>query len=176
MIWGYTPGGELGDMCEYVDAAFQPPGRNDFLVQRIWSNKSAAAGHDPCVPVLSQPYAAAAPEMPSMLPFTNVFGAAVQTEGVTVQMGQQVTIDVDLFSDAPSTADWDLKATDVGALSGNPTTLSFSWDNTTGNNGDKLHLTITRTAASSAQNPSEFVIGSHINGVSVSLWWGYVAD
>jgi hypothetical protein len=170
LIWSYTPGGELGDMCEYVDAAFQRL-VGSFLVQRTWSNMSAAAGHDPCVPVMSGPYVSASPVLTGMPTLGNTI-----TQGITVAMGEQATVEVDLFSDAPSSVDWDLKATDVGSLTGQPTSLSFSWDSTTGNNGDKLHLTITRTAASTSQNPSEFVIGSHINGISVSLWWGYVSD
>jgi hypothetical protein len=168
IIWTYAPGGELGDMCEYAASSFQRLVGN-FLVQRTWSNASAAAGHDPCVPTLPTPYVGAAPVLPDMLSVGNV-----PTYGVNVGLNQSVTIEVELFSDAPSSVEWQLKATDVGALNNQPTTLSFSWDRTAGNNGDKLHLTITRTAQSSAQGPSEFVIGSHLNGMSVSLWWGYV--
>ena len=60
MVWNLMPLGELGDMCSYEPQSFQKLVGN-YMVQRLWSNAKALAGHDPCVPVLSAPYYNAAP-------------------------------------------------------------------------------------------------------------------
>jgi hypothetical protein len=174
LIWSYTPGGELGDMCEYVAAASQRLVGN-YAVQRSWSNASAAAGHDPCVPVMNTPYLGAAPVLTDDTTLDLGDGTGAHpTKGIQIAAGSQKTIEVDLFSDADA-PDWTVKATDASALTGGSGELSFTWDKTTGHNGDKLMLTITHTAA--GQNGgSEFVISSRVNNRSVSLWWGYVAN
>ena len=186
IIWTFAPGAELGDMCAYTQASFQDMGIGTltssapYTVQRTWSNASAAAGHDPCVPTLAQlsrgPYLSAAPVLPDMLTIDNI-----PTQGVNVPLGQSVTIEVDLFSDGPVSIAWQVAAADAATLSGQPAQLTFAWDATTGNNGDKLHLTITRTAESAnpTQNPSELYIttygnSTYENGIPVAMWWGYV--
>ncbi len=45
--------GELADLCEYYAVSEN----NNYVAQRIWSNKAAAAGTQPCVPSLGEPYA-----------------------------------------------------------------------------------------------------------------------
>jgi len=69
---------------------------------------------------------------------------------------------------------WTVKAIDGALLQGGTAELSFAWDKTTGNNGDTLHLSITRTHA--GMGGSEFLISSRPNGVSDSIWFGFVAD
>jgi hypothetical protein len=174
LIWSFTPGGELGDMCEYVAAA---PQRlvGSYAVQRTWSNASAKAGHDPCVPVMPTAYLASAPVFTENLMLDPGDGTGPHmTKGVQVATGTSKTIEVDLFSDAPA-ADWTVKAIDAAAITGSATELTFSWDQTTGHNGDKRQLTITRMQ-DGANGGSEFVISTRVNGHSVSLWWGFVAN
>jgi len=172
-VWGSTPGGELGDMCEYVGLADQRL-VGTFAVQRTWSNAAARAGHDPCVPALTTPYLGAAPQLDELVTIDlgNQSGV-VSTKGVQVPLGMSKTVEVALFSDAPAD-DWTVKATDAATVMGGDAELSFAWDKTTGHNGDKLHLTITRIKA--GQGGSEFVVSSRINNVSTSLWWGFVAN
>src|SRR5439155_14740378 len=101
-IWGFTPGGELGDMCEYVHAAEQQI-VGSYTVQRTWSNASAAAGHDPCVPALKDPYVTATPMLTDSLPIDiGPPQGTVMTKGISVAMGTSKTIEVDLWSDAPT--------------------------------------------------------------------------
>ena len=124
-IWGRTPGGELGDMCEYVQLADQVLVGN-FTVQRTWSNISAAAGHDPCVPVLVTPYVGAAPLLDEDLMVTSHM-MTIMTKGITVPVSTSKTIEVDLFSDAKSD-DFTVQAYDAAALLGTgQATLSFQW-------------------------------------------------
>ena len=165
-IWAYTPGGELGDMCAYVQAAYQRLVGN-FLVQRTWSNAAAAAGHDPCVPAAG-PYINGA----LALPLDSTLG----TEAISVPLGTSKVVEVDLFSDAPVATPWTEAAADIDALLyKQPTELTFSWDTQTGNNGDKLHLTITRVA--NGQNGGSVVrVSSVVANQSVGQWWGYIAN
>jgi hypothetical protein len=165
VIWGLFPGAEVGDLCEMEYLSYQRLlGVN--LVARFWSNASAAAGHDPCVPPIPAPYFNAVPVLPDPV---GLFQGALVTQGVTVPLGTSVTIDVQLFSDAP-TGDWTLEAEDssVFAASG-PTELSFAWDVPSGNNGDTRKLTIARVK-DGAIGGTEFVIHSY---ASASRWHEY---
>lgn len=159
-------------MCEYVGLADQRL-VGTFAVQRTWSNAAARAGHDPCVPALTTPYLGAAPQLDELVTIDLGNQGGVSTRGVQVPLGMSKTVEVALFSDAPAD-DWTVKATDAATVMGGDAELSFAWDKTTGHNGDKLHLTITRIKA--GQGGSEFVVSSRTNNVSTSLWWGFVAN
>ena len=177
-VWAGVPGGEVGDMCEYVTAAYVFD-VGDYLVQRTWSNASAMAGHDPCVPALDAPYIVAAPVFTAEVNIggNGPNGQAV-TQGVQVPMGSTVSVPVKFFSD--STAGyWSVAAQDANVFIGGPSAtaeLSLAWDEPLGTNGDTHHLNVTRIAQ--GQNGgSEFVIQSRgPNGEVVSLWWGYVSN
>jgi len=164
LIWSFVPGAEVADMCDLEPQSFQPLVGN-HMVQRSWSNASALAGHDPCVPALSQPYFVAAPVLTAKQQITFQSQVAT-TDGVQIAVGDTKTIAVQLFSDAP-TSDWSVGAIDVN----DPPGFTFAWDRQTGNNGDTLHLTITRTLGTS----SEFAVTSTM-GTTTNLWFGFVAD
>jgi hypothetical protein len=169
-VWNRTPGGELGDMCEYVRSAYQPL-VGDYMVQRTWSNASAAAGHDPCVPVLTTPYLGAAPELPDLT--LTIHGHQLATKGVTVNFEQSQTVDVDLYTDA-ATEDYSVIAQDAAQLTTGTGSFAFQWDRESGHNGDKLHVMITRTKMGTGR-PSEVGFFVQVNGQIVSQSWGYVA-
>ncbi len=173
VVYRLEPGAEIADMCELQLASYQNL-VGSYMVQRTWSNASAAAGHDPCVPVLATPYVEAAANLSDVS--ISVFGFPVTTRGVQVANGTSQTIEVDLYSDAP-TADWSVEAVDVASTYQGVSSpqLSFSWDHTTGNNGDKLQLTIKRLATG-AFGFSEFQLKSSVNGVTIGTWWGAVSQ
>jgi hypothetical protein len=174
LVWGDAPGAELGDMCEYVDAAFQRL-IGDFLVQRTWSNASAAAGHDPCVPLLDQPYTGAAPVL-APVTVTPKHGSAYTTLGVTVDYGTPLTVEVQLFSDSETAGEFIVEAEDAASATGGGTAaFDFQWDNQYGQNGDKRHVIITRTAPGGSVPDDEFVIFAFQNNVKVAEWWAFVA-
>jgi hypothetical protein len=167
-----VPGPELGDMCEYARAAFQPL-VGTFMVQRTWSNASAAAGHDPCVPAMSTPYIGAAANMPSI---TLNVGGQFTTRGVQVAMGQSQDVEIDLFSDG-ETADFDVVAYDVASkFEKQAPELQLTLDHSSGHNGDKLKLTIQRIAAAQQFGISEFAVFTQVNGVNTGMWWGLVSQ
>jgi len=172
-ILSLLPGGELGDMCEMARAVYQPM-VGSFYVQRTWSNASAAAGHDPCVPVLTTPYVEAAANLPDIM--VDGGGQQFTTRGVQVPNGMSKTVEVDLYSDAP-TADWTVVAYDVASqYNMSSPELQLTLDRSTGNNGDKLNLTIQRIAPASEFGVSEFVLFSQVNGVNTGMWFGLVSQ
>jgi len=172
MVWNIAPLGELGDMCAYEPQSFQKLVGN-YMVQRLWSNTSAKAGHDPCVPVSSAPYYNAAPVLTESV-IVDVYGQKVPTKGVQIGVGKNKTVDVQLFSDAP-TSDWSVSAVDATYGTNQPKQLDFSWDAQTGNNGDTLHMTITRLA-NGPHNGTEFYIYASRDQKTWNMWFGFVQN
>ena len=136
---------ELGDLCEFQpDATYVDP-QIGYAVQRIWSNRSQAAGHDPCLPYL--------PSRPVYFNTEALLDDGAQTypygytKGVRIEPGHEKTIAVRLFADGP-VKDWQLSADEEPNPHLNPDVykeLSFSWDETCGHAGDVRHLTIKRS-------------------------------
>ncbi len=172
MVWNIMPLGEVGDMCAYEPQSYQRL-VGSYMVQRPWSNLSAKAGHDPCVPTLTDPYFNAAPVLGDTVTL-DYYGQQVKTKGVTIPVGQSKTIDVELFSDAP-TADWSVQAVDATYGTSQPKQLSFTWDAQKGNNGTVLHLTITRVA-NGPYGGSEFFIYSQRGYTTANMWFGFAAN
>lgn len=173
-VWNFSPGTEIGDLCAFQPQSYQRI-VGAYVVQRMWSNASAAAGHDTCVPLLSTPYFNAIPLFTGSVPIVGPLGQ-VTTAGVLVPVGQSATIQVQFLSDGP-TGDWNVIAQNEPPTS---LPLKFSWDTSTGNNGDVRNLTITRMSNdTSGRGGSEFRLESVGSGVSAgqqSLWWGFVGQ
>jgi hypothetical protein len=176
--WAITAGGaEVGDLCKLDPSAPITPSDVGFLVQRIWSNAAAAAGHDPCMPVpAGDSYVLGVPEL-------------VQTEiypgqyvmGLSVAPGSTATVNVHFYADAPVGGTWTLAATepDVPQLPDPAHQLSLSFDRTQGQRGDVVHLTVTRAPAAAdaglVVTPAPFVITATLG--SVKHWyWGVVGN
>jgi len=170
-------GGEVGDMCAQFPGAFYHPAEasmSTYMVQRIWSNKAAAAGQDPCVPTLApaqEPYYFnAMPELQAIQ--AHYQGATLPTLGLQIPVGQSATLTLDLFSTS-STApnDWQISAVDGNQyLTGGSAGLTFSSGVLSGTNGDKLQLTITNTGAD-GQSSHPFVIFNSIGVLQDWNWW-----
>lgn len=137
---GAQPGSEIGDMCQ-LQPHLTTTADVGYSVQRLYSNASARAGHDPCVPGPSGPYFNAMP----IVSGTEVFVFPEQyLQGISLQPGQQTTIELRLFSDAP-TAPWTLSAFEISGphFDLDPDNLlRFAFDDDTGRNGDVRHLTV----------------------------------
>ena len=166
-IWTLLTGGELADLCagSYARDPSLPA-----LVQRTWSNASARAGHDPCVPASGAPYVSAAPVLADRV---TLLGRA--TMGARVALGDSRTIDVALASDAPA-APWDVSVIDVSEASGGPRELDLSLDRASGTGGDVLHLTITPRVADPGLGGEAFAIVSSQSGARRSIAYGFVAN
>ncbi len=168
-------GGEIGDMCAQFPGVFVEPPGLAYTVQRTWSNKAAKEGHDPCVPQpAGEVYFNAAPVMTDTAPLTSG-GGTTQVTAVTIPVGQSRTIPVDLFSDGPTSA-WTVTAIDPAPQLTNPpeTLLGFSFDKTTGQNGDVLQLTINVLKAGPG-NVELFYLKS-TQGSQSAVWFGIVGN
>jgi len=156
-------------MCaQNIDAFFKPADIGNY-VQRTWSNKSAAGGHNPCQPSAGMPYFNSMPVLPDKLSI-----GQGTTKGVTIPVGQSKTIEVDLFSDASTGGAWAVSAIDAATLQQQAPELSFTWDKTLGQNGEKLYLTINVLKAS-PYGAEAFIIQSQL-GAQTSLWMGLVGN
>jgi hypothetical protein len=170
--WELFGGGEVGDVCAQFGNVFYKPTGITSLVQHTWSDKAAAAGDDPCEPDGLKPYFNSAPVVTDNVSMTLMTGEVVTTKGVKIPLHQSKTIEVDLFSDAPTSKAWSVSGIDINsAFLGGPTALSFSFDKPSGKNGDKLQMTIKSLQA----GPAPFWIESKL-GNAVTYWIGVVGN
>ncbi|HEY2410578.1 MAG TPA: hypothetical protein VGI10_31460 [Polyangiaceae bacterium] len=176
---GPIAAGEVADLCntELYGAALELL-LGGFPVQRSWSNAAASARRDPCVPSPSDPYFNAAPELRDraiLAPYPGQLGYL--TDGIEVPLGVSRTIEVHAFSTAPR-ASWFVGAYEPRASSDLPATLAFTWDRQTANDGDVLHVTITRLAEGPAGGSQMAVYSTEDEPGSASgtMWPGFVAN
>jgi hypothetical protein len=141
---------ENADLCEiYRDSYFRPKGDGDFtsMVARQWSNKSALAGHNPCVPVPSGAYFNTTPlDVEDITLDLSRFGAGAKfrSKGYKILVGETKTFQIGFYSDAATTP-WTIKATEANAFSrGSSTThnLDVTIDKVSGQNGEKANVTV----------------------------------
>jgi hypothetical protein len=161
----FASGQELADMCELYASSYYTPPDLPYEVQRTWSNASGAASHDPCVPVPpGEVYFNSA-----LLPTDKIVlgdGWGV-THGVEIPLGASRTVEIDLYSDGPTSGPWTVAA----ATYPTPGALDFSFDTNTGVNGDKVHLTITAVMP----GPNIVTLTSTL-GSMTTYWYGLVGN
>lgn len=166
LAWAsFLGGGEIGDMCaQFPSSFYKPADLAPYLVQRNWSNKQAKAGHDPCVPADSSVYFNAMPVLPDKLTtFQNIV-----TKGVNIPVGTPKTIDVDLFSDGPTNGNIFVTAQALTRTGTAPVTVSF--DQSFGQNGQVLHLTLTSTGAFTNKSKTATLVLTSVNGTRQNVW------
>ncbi|MGE5186721.1 MAG: hypothetical protein ACM31C_31925 [Acidobacteriota bacterium] len=162
-------GNELADMCELVSTTWYVPGDVGYTIARSWSNSSAKPGHEPCLPIPpgQGSYFVAIPNAQDTVNYgtgTN----ALHMPGVLVQQGQPRTIDVDFVSDGPTSGDWTIDEIDQTLDGGGPA-LQVAFDRTTGQNGNKVHATITATRVPS--DGTAFLKIRSVLGSEKHAWW-----
>ncbi len=177
--WTFALGaGEVGDMCAQYDSSFYKDPEIGYVVQRSWSNASAKAGTEPCVPVppTEVPYFNASPRLPD-----DVSMNIGVTKGVIVPVGKSKTIELDLFSSAAMSGPMSVTIQAFGSGGGGgsmPSTppVSFALDKTSGVNGDKINVTVTSNAPTvSRLGATTFVITSTV-GTEKHYWAGVVGN
>ena len=175
IVWTYATGGEVADLCELDhDAAFVPPG-GTYTVQRSWSNRAAGAGTNPCVPLgTSGPYFNTVPVLPDVLAIPGG-GSTLHPPGVRIPVGGSRTLDLDLYSDAPTAGPWTVKAYDGSSFRAGPTELALVLDRASGQNGDTLHLTVTVLKADPSIAAEPFFLVSDLDGQS-NVWMAFVGQ
>jgi hypothetical protein len=156
---------ELGDACESFVEASDNTDFKPYLVQRQWSNKSAAAGSHWCLPALGEPF-----YNTTFLPTSNLDAITVdlsslgQGAGKTTSKGFKValntarTFPIGFFSDVPTNGPFTIDVQGLGAnspiaqdqngnnIANGAATVTF--DKTSGANGDIANVTVTPTSYS----------------------------
>jgi hypothetical protein len=132
---GIEYGAEVASLCASSATPHARAADIGYTLSRFWSNTAASASHDPCSPSTSDPYFNVAPVVDGTA--TSLFYA--YGRGLSVEPGQQKTIALDLYSDAP-TLPWELSVKTVPAT-GN---VQVALDQCRGKNGDVVHLTVSR--------------------------------
>jgi hypothetical protein len=171
----FLGGGEVGDMCAQDETNFVKfPELPLYTVQRSWSNKAAKAGHDPCQPpVAGSVYFNTAPVFKSDVPYS-IGGQTVNVKGVQIPVGMSAVVELDAWSDAPTSGPWTINATDTTALAGGTPVLKFAFDKTLVSNGDKVKMTITAVTAG-RRNRQTFIVESKL-GSRTNVWLGVVTN
>jgi hypothetical protein len=137
---------EIADACELEFASYYQEGADlPFYVQRIWSNASALAGTNPCVPVVSgQPYYNVSIVDPEMVTVTAADGTRNTAEGYRIPQGTSRSIPLLFYSDVPTDGGWFLDAIE-GNLTDpvSPSRLTVHVDTPQGVNGQSGSVTVT---------------------------------
>jgi hypothetical protein len=176
IVWTITSTGEVADMCQFNSDSYAIPAGATYMVQRSWSNEAARSGTNPCVPVLTPaPYFNSVPVLPDMVA-VQIGGPPVVAPGVKIPVGGSRTIDVTLFSDAPTSGPWKVSAGDISALTGGSKQLLLTLDKASGQNGDTLHLTIKVLQPDSTYGVEPFVLFSDDTSGQDNLWMGLVGQ
>jgi hypothetical protein len=102
-------------------------------------------------------------------------GVPIMAPGVKIAVGASKTIDIDLFSDAPTSGPWKVSVLDYNKTMTGTQYLQLSLDQSSGQNGDTLHLTIKVVKADTTYGVEPFVIFSDLNGQE-NLWMGLVGQ
>ena len=139
---------ENGDACEFYRDSNLRAGTESglaYTVQRIWSNKAAAAGKDPCVPAPkgSVFFNTTPLDLEDVaVDLSSLGGSIATTKGYKVAVGETRTIALGLYSEAATSA-WDIRATAGGIASRSQSNVELALDIESGQNGQKAYLTIT---------------------------------
>ncbi len=171
LFWAFILGGETTDLCAQSYSSYTKfPGDIDFAVARSWSNASALAGHNPCVPLIpGEVYFNAAPVMTDGIDL----GGGMKSKGVRIAQGESRTIELKLFSDGP-TPPFDVYPEDMTSILGAGGSLGLELDEYAGQNGQILHLTITVNQAS--DYGLEFFMIRASQGNQENIWLGLVGN
>jgi hypothetical protein len=171
--WELIIGAEIGDLCALSPSGYSQYPDMPYMVQRVYSNTQALAGHDPCIPATPhEVYFNSAPVLNDNITLSDPSGS-VTMKGVKIPVGGTATVDVDLFSDA-ATQDWQVMAYDGNELFGQSPNLDLSFDKASGNNGDKLKLKI-KVLHQGQYGLEPFIIYS-IQGNTANVWAGVVGQ
>jgi hypothetical protein len=178
LFWLLAVGSETGDMgTGHGPSAYAVFPGLASKAQRCWSNKAALALHDPCVPYATgEAYFNAAVVLPDPKVLSLGGGTKYNSHVVKIPVGESRDVEIDLFSDAPTSGPWTVDLVDVASLGG-PASLKFVADRPGGVNGEKIHVSITAVKKGSPQNLdlSLFYVRSTL-GTQRHLWVGAVAN
>jgi len=151
------------------DAGLVPDaGTVSYNVQRTWSNLAAAAGHNPCVPAVTGPYASVTPlgmETVTMN-LTGIGGSAsAKSLGYRILKGETRTFAVGFHSDGPTGGPWTISAREGNPLMGGVSSphITTTIDTPSGQNGDIAYVTVTVEAVDTTMDGELLTIVSQLS-------------
>jgi hypothetical protein len=161
----FVYGTEVADMCG--DQNVVKPAGFPWFVRRVWSNRSASLGEDPCLPAPSTDYAYAVIDPLDTMVTSDLTGSPTTVPVVHVPVNTSVTVPVKIFANY-SPAQLFIAAYD---LSGR-----FTQSNAAGTvqPGDTIMLTIHKQAAGT-DGASAFVLNT-TDGTKISNFWILTSD
>lgn len=142
---------EVSDACEYYDDSnYLETAPFAYVVQKLWSNESALAGHAPCVHAPAVPYFNVSPQNLEPLDVTLPFyTSAMHTKGFRVPIGTTKKIRFGFYSDAPQPA-WTFQVFEgTGLTPPGSSHLTISTTTTSGKNGDVAEVSVTADSVGS---------------------------
>jgi hypothetical protein len=169
--WQLVYGGsEVGDMCGENAGALIKLSSFPYTVQRTWSNAAETAGLDPCVPAPpGEVYFNSEPILSDSLMLVGT-----QVMAAKVAVGGTVVVPLDLFSHGSTSGPWTVTASDIEALEGQTPQVTFSFNTSTGQNGDVLQMTIHAPTALNG-GFDLFLVTSTLGG-ETQQWVGVVGN
>jgi hypothetical protein len=174
--WAFPAGGELGDMCAAFGNVFYKPADVPYLVQRTWSNAAAAASHDPCQPDGAMPYFNSAVVLSQKISVATTTGT-ITSEGIHIPVGGVGTVELELYSDGPTSGPWTVQAADLSSVFGGTTELETTFSGksmATGKNGDKISLGV--KVVQQGPGAAEVLWVTSTIGSTQSVWLGLVGN
>ncbi|HEY8039393.1 MAG TPA: hypothetical protein VIF15_06345 [Polyangiaceae bacterium] len=174
MAWILANASEVGDLCEFDDSSYYQPSGFPWTVQRIWSNRAAWAGNDPCVPSPTPDYFYAAPVAADTMSI-NLTGTPQDVAAVHVAVGASATVPV-LIVGSASTGAVHVQAIDAAQLTGQKSHLALALDASTGKPGDTLHLTITKNSGDPSVGAEAFVMVTSDSAGHRTLFFALTSD
>ncbi|MEO7095840.1 MAG: hypothetical protein ABI175_21450 [Polyangiales bacterium] len=163
---------ENGDACALYRDSFYQADEPDFTyqVQRQWSNKNAAAGHDPCAPAPEEPYFTVVPQALESITvnLTSVGGSSkTRTRGYAIPVGETRTFTVGYISDAP-TERWAIDALEGNPIYGGASTelLDIHVVGGTGKNGEIGYVTVKVLGAGKTKSELLTIVSTNAAGTT----------
>jgi hypothetical protein len=161
--FGY--GTEVGDMCE-DQRIFQPAGF-PWFVQRVWSNRSASLGEDPCLPAPSTDYAYAVIDPSDTFVTSVLTGSPTTVPVVHVPVDTSVTVPVKIFANY-SPVQLIFSYFELSA------DVTVSWTASTVQPGDTIMVTIHKSSPG-IDGASAFALET-VDGATFSDFWILTSD
>ena len=140
---------EVGDACENGGGNYftDTEGAFSAAVQRMWSNSSGKAGHNPCVPTQSTVYYNTTPLAlePITVDLSTLGGESlVRAQGIKIKKGETKTFPIGFYSDGDTGGPWTVTLTEGTPFKPTtPSRITMSIDKTSGQNGEKAWITVT---------------------------------
>jgi hypothetical protein len=159
--------GETADLCEFDTDSYYTPAGYPYMVQRSWSNAAAAQSY-PCVPAAT-PYFSALPLLNDEVGYTWDETTGL-TQGIHIPVGQTKTLEIELFTSAPTTP---ITVTAYGYP--DPSSLNFTFPQSSGVNGDVLEVQVQHLSDDPSYGGAPFMITSTLDG-RTHYTFGFVGD